>query len=76
MKKQNLLSAFDALLGPRIADKIPEGFYTPDQIADERGEDRKYMAQRLRELAAMKKVTRQKFRNDDGRVCWFYGVSK
>lgn len=73
MKKQSLLSAFDALLGPRI-EPVPIGFQTVEQIASERGESAVTISHKLHRLANAQKVERIKGRNSSGRVCWFYRV--
>ena len=74
MKKQNLLTAFDDILGPRVGDEIPKGYFTAEQIAADRKEPVSTLQHRLVKLANEKKLHRQKFRNDEGRAVWFYGV--
>lgn len=72
MKKQSLISAFDSLLGPPIADEIPEGFFTVEQLAEYHNASRWSMNQKL--LKLKDKVERRKFRVESGRPCWFYRV--
>ena len=71
---QSLISAFDALLGPPVENKPPAGFFTIQQIAKRQGKSENQMGKVLRDLVDAKKVQRIKGRNDDGRVCWFYGI--
>jgi predicted transcriptional regulator len=72
--KQNLLIAFDALLGPPIVEEVPEGFRTVEQVARDINLSVCQTGKRLRDLLAAKKITRIQGRNENGRVCWFYGV--
>lgn len=74
VKKQNLISDFAKHLGPPITDEIPEGFFNAEQIAKEYGLGESRMAHRLAELSKANKVERRQFRNQNGRVCWFYRV--
>ena len=74
MKKQSLISAFDTLLGPPIADEIPEGFFSIEQLAKHHGVTESRMNHRLLELHKLGKCDRQQFRNENGRACWFYRV--
>lgn len=64
---------FDSLL-PAIPATIPKGFKTVEQLAAEKGYSRCRMDELLRRLFDAKKIQRIKGRNDNGRVCWFYGV--
>jgi predicted Rossmann fold nucleotide-binding protein DprA/Smf involved in DNA uptake len=73
-KCPNLLTAFDALLGPPVVDDIPEGFFTVEQIAKHRRASVKTTGDKLLELSRENKITRIQGRNENGRVCWFYGV--
>jgi predicted transcriptional regulator len=74
MKKQSLISAFDSLLGPPIADEIPEGFYTSNQIAEHQNISIGEANKKLSKLFKDGRVERRQFRNSIGRVCWFYRV--
>lgn len=69
-----LISAFDALLGPRI-EQPPEGFFTVQELAQRKGFARGHMENVLADLLAAKKITRARYRNSNGRVCWFYGIT-
>jgi hypothetical protein len=74
VKKQSLLSDFDSILGPRIENKIPDGFYTVEQVAQEIGLSKVRTQDRLYQATKTKKISRIKGRNAEGRVCWFYRV--
>jgi predicted ArsR family transcriptional regulator len=74
MKRQSLISAFDDLLGPPVGDEIPEGFFSVEQIAKARNVTAKTLNGNLFDLAKSGKCERRKFRNENGRPCWFYRV--
>ena len=74
MKKQNLLTAFDSLLGPPIAEEIPKGFFSVEEIARHRNLSIPSMNATLLKLSKAGKVERIQGRSPSGRVCWFYGV--
>ena len=73
MKKQNLLKTFAPYLGQPIK-HAPENWATVEEIAAEYGLGRWAAGNLLNKQVESGKLSRQKFRNDDGRVCWFYGV--
>lgn len=75
MKKQNLLSDFDSLLGPPIEDEIPKGFFSLTEIAEHRKISPSNADKVLKKLSSANKVERRQFRNSNGRVCWFYRVN-
>jgi DNA-binding Lrp family transcriptional regulator len=71
---KDLISRFDALLGPPIAEEIPEGFFSIHQIAKRQNLSAVTLSPRLKKLSDDGKIERRQFRNSNGRVCWFYRV--
>lgn len=74
MKSKPLISAFDDLLGPPVENEIPEGFFSTIEIARHQKLSEVTIAARLERFARQGKIERRKFRNESGRVCWFYRV--
>jgi DNA-binding HxlR family transcriptional regulator len=72
--RKSLISAFDAILGDPIANEIPEGFFSLEQIARRQCLSQNTLSNKLLKLAKSGKCDRQQFRNENGRVCWFYRV--
>jgi DNA-binding Lrp family transcriptional regulator len=71
---KDLTTKWTRLLGGKRHAEIPKGFKTIEQIAAEVGLSDRQTGKRLRDLLAAKKITRIQGRNENGRVCWFYGV--
>lgn len=70
----SLTERWSELLGERIESERPEGFQTVEEIAQAMNLSSIRTQQKLFALFKTKKISRIKGRNDEGRVCWFYGV--
>ena len=70
----SLISAFDALLGEPISDEPEEGFFSLESLSKEFGLSECRTRQKLNVAVKGAKVERRRFKNDDGRACWFYRV--
>lgn len=71
-----LTSRWAHLLGVQIQPKIPAGFKTVEEIAQEIGLSKVRTQDRLYQATKEKKISRIQGRNSNGRVCWFYGVKQ